>query len=119
MASGFGPFVALASGELFLGASAGVGAAASIGRNGLAVEGGAGAFAGAKASGDVGLRAGPLGVGASGAITAGIGAKADGDLALGWERFRFRYDLGATLGLGYEIGGEYDVEAVDRPARGR
>jgi hypothetical protein len=110
VASGLGPLVATASGELFVGATAGAQAAASIGRNGAAIVAGAGAFAGARASGDVGLRAGPVGIGASGAATAGIGAKADLDAALGWERIRVRYDLGATLGLGFELGGEFHVE---------
>jgi len=113
VATGYGPFLALASGELFLGASAGARAAASVGRNGVAVIAGAGAFAGAKASGEVALHAGPVGVGASGAVTAGIGAKVDLDASLGWQRTSFRYDLGATLGLGFEVGGELHVEPRD------
>lgn len=113
VASGFGPFLATASGELFVGATADAEGAVSIGRNGVAARGEAGVFAGGKAEGEVGLDVGPVGVGASGAVTVGVGAKAEGDAAFGWDRIGIRYDLGVTFGLGFEIGGEWHVRPRD------
>ena len=112
VASGYGPFFALASGCSSSSAPprrASGGFRRSQRRRG---HRGSGAFAGAKASGEVGSTRGPSGFGASGAVTAGIGAKADLDASLGWQRTSFRYDLGATLGLGFEVGGEFHVEPV-------
>lgn len=68
------------------------------------------AFAGAQAGGSVSQHIGPADVGATGHVRAGIGANFDADVGMKDGKIQAKVDIGATLGIGGDIGFNVSVD---------
>lgn len=110
--AGYGPIEAELSGKGFVGAKANAAGELTIDpvKGVYVAQVGGQAFAGAKAGveGTVGL--GEFGkVGGNAEVWAGIGVKANATLGLQNNRLKFKFELGAALGIGAKFGVNLDI----------
>lgn len=100
-------------GQAYVGAEGKVDGAANIGPGGANVRYGMEGFAGGKVEGEVQKDFGAATVGAGGSLSYGVGAHMKVDGGFGWDRMGGSIDVGATLGLGFSVKVQAEIDPVD------